>query len=194
MAPLLRRVVHFGKILLPLVSATACLAVALGAGGFFSGAAAGEGMQLLSPAFEMGGLIPSKYTCDGADISPPIRWSSIPSQAESLALICDDPDAPAGTWVHWVYYDIPVGAEGLPENIPSEEDPNAGGRQGRNSFRKIGYGGPCPPGGTHRYVFTLYALDTMLGLPPGVEKDRLLKSMGGHVIEKAQLVGRYERE
>lgn len=151
------------------------------------------GFELESKGFKGGEMIARKYTCDGKDISPPLDWQSVPAGTKSLALICDDPDAPVGTWVHWVYYDIPAGARGLPEGVAPKERPSSGGIQGINDFRKIGYGGPCPPGGTHRYYFKLYALDTMLNLAPGASKDELLNKMQGHVLGRAQLMGRYKR-
>jgi Raf kinase inhibitor-like YbhB/YbcL family protein len=155
--------------------------------------AEGETMKLTSSAFDEGGMIPSKYTCDGADVSPPLKWGSLPDGTKSLALICDDPDAPVGTWVHWVYYDIPAKAKDLPENITSDEHPAPGGDQGINDFRRIGYGGPCPPGGTHRYFFKLYALDTLLNLSPGATKKRVIKAMENHIIGQVQLMGKYKR-
>jgi hypothetical protein len=155
--------------------------------------AKGGTMELISSAFNEGEMIPGKYTCDGADVSPPLKWGALPSGTKSLALICDDPDAPVGTWVHWVYYDIPAGSESLPEKVAPEKHPAGGGTQGLNDFRKIGYGGPCPPGGTHRYYFKLYALDTTLNLSPGATKKQLLKAMENHIIGKAQLMGKYKR-
>lgn len=151
----------------------------------------GEKMKISSTAFEEGAGIPEKYSCDGEDISPPLRWASLPGKARSLVLICDDPDAPAGTWVHWVVYDLPAAATGLPEGVPPRGQPAGGGTQGVNSWGKVGYGGPCPPGGTHRYFFTLYALDAKLGLGGGVTKDGLLRAMKGHVIAEAKLMGTY---
>jgi len=153
----------------------------------------GVAMELTSTAFNNGEMIPVKYTCDGEDLSPPLEWDSVPAGTKSFALICDDPDAPIGTWVHWVYYDMPTGTKDLPESVaPKEHTPN-GGKQGTNDFRKIGYGGPCPPGGTHRYYFKLYALDVMLNLAPGTTKDRLLKEIENHVLGEAQLMGKYKR-
>ena len=156
-------------------------------------AAAEETMaiQLKSNAFAEGGLIPSRYTCDGADISPPLTWSELPAGAKSLALICDDPDAPGGIWVHWVAFDLPVTLTGLPEGVAPTPDLSQGGRQGRNSFGHFGYGGPCPPSGTHRYFFRIYALDAFLDLPSGIAKDRLLRAMSGHILGEAELMGRY---
>jgi len=150
-------------------------------------------IKITSPAFEEGGMIPEVYTCDGIDISPPLKWSSVPQGTKTLALICDDPDAPIGTWVHWVIYNIPGDISELPENIPPEQEIKNGGIQGMNDSRKIGYGGPCPPGGTHRYFFRIYALDTEVDLQPGATKSQLLNAMEGHILAKGQLMGRYSR-
>lgn len=150
-------------------------------------------IPLTSTAFEEGGMIPKKYTCDGKDISPPLTWGTVPEGAKSLALIADDPDAPRGTWVHWVMYNIPPSLQGLPEAVPAEKTLADGARQGTNDFRKIGYGGPCPPGGTHRYFFKLYALDQEMAVDPGMTKDQLLKAMQGHILAEAQLMGNYKR-
>jgi Raf kinase inhibitor-like YbhB/YbcL family protein len=151
-------------------------------------------MKLTSPAFEDGGFIPTRHTCDGEDVSPALEWTGVPEGAKSLALICDDPDAPAGTWVHWVIYDIPPSLAGLPEAIPPTEVTAEGAKQGKNDFRRTGYGGPCPPPGSpHRYFFKLYALDTEPGLPAGATKADLLRVMEGHVLAEAQLAGRYGR-
>jgi len=150
-------------------------------------------MEIKSSAFGSGEMIPVKYTCDGADFSPPLEWTAGPAGTKSFALICDDPDAPMGTWVHWVVYDIPPTTTMLAEGITRERELTGGGTQGINDFRKIGYGGPCPPGGTHRYFFRLYALDTLLGLKPGITKDQLLKAMKGHILAEAQLMGTYRR-
>ena len=155
--------------------------------------AEGGNMKLTSSAFDEGGMIPSKYTCDGADVSPPLKWSALPDGTKSLALICDDPDAPMGTWVHWVFYDIPAKTKDLPENITSDKHPASGGVQGINDFRRIGYGGPCPPSGIHRYYFKLYALDTLLNLPPGASKEQVMKEMQKHNLGQAQLMGKYRR-
>ena len=150
-------------------------------------------MQISSPAFEPAGTIPARHTCDGAGTSPPLRWSAIPSGTRSLALVVDDPDAPRGTWVHWVYYDIPARLGGLPEAVAPAERPAPGGVQGITDFRRLGYGGPCPPSGTHRYFFKLYALDAVLHLDPGVNKEGLLAAMAGHILARAELMGRYRR-
>lgn len=151
--------------------------------------------ELTSSAFQPGGEIPRKHTCDGADVSPALAWSDPPAGTASFALVCDDPDAPAGTWVHWVLYEVPASSRQLPEGVPPEPILKDGSRQGTNDFRKTGYGGPCPPRGSrHRYFFRLYALDTMLGLAPGKTKAALLKAMEGHVKGEAELVGRYGRQ
>ncbi|AKJ63430.1 YbhB/YbcL family Raf kinase inhibitor-like protein [Kiritimatiella glycovorans] len=151
-------------------------------------------MQLSSSAFESGEMIPSQYTCDGADVSIPLSWTNAPEGVRSFALIVDDPDAPVGTWVHWVMYNIPADVRALPENIPADPQTENGAVQGLNDFRRIGYGGPCPPDGTHRYFFRLFALDTELGLEPGASRDELLEAIEGHVIAKAELMGRYKRQ
>lgn len=150
-------------------------------------------IKITSPAFEEGGMIPEKYTCDGIDVSPPLMWSSVPEGTVTLALICDDPDAPIGTFVHWVLFNLPVTITELPENTQPENELESGAKQGRNGFLKIGYGGPCPPRGTHRYYFKLYALDTELNLKAGIKKKKLLKAMEGHILSKGQLMGKYKR-
>ncbi len=150
-------------------------------------------IKVKSEAFEEGGMIPKKYTCDGEDASPPLSWTGVPEGTEALALICDDPDAPVGTWVHWVIFNIPPDTTGLSENIPPERVLESGARQGRNDFGNIGYGGPCPPRGTHRYYFKLYALDKKVDLEPGATKDELLKAMEGHILAEGRLMGRYKR-
>ncbi|MDI6776717.1 MAG: YbhB/YbcL family Raf kinase inhibitor-like protein [Syntrophales bacterium] len=153
----------------------------------------GKTMEIKSTAFKEGGMIPAKYTCDGVDVSPPLEWSNFPKETKSFALICDDPDAPMGTWVHWVIYDIPAGITQLPENVAPQRELASGGKQGTNDFRKIGYGGPCPPRGEHRYYFKLYALDGATDLKPGATKEQLLKAMKGHILAEAQLMGKYKR-
>jgi Raf kinase inhibitor-like YbhB/YbcL family protein len=155
----------------------------------------GEAMELKikSSAFNEGGMIPKKYTCDGANVSPPLAWDAVPTNTKSLALISDDPDAPVGTWVHWVIYNIPPTIKELPENIPPHNTIENGAQQGTNDFRMIGYGGPCPPRGTHRYYFKLYALDKVLDGEPGLTKAHLLKAMEGHIVAQGQLMGRYQR-
>jgi Raf kinase inhibitor-like YbhB/YbcL family protein len=174
---------------------------------------------LRSPAFSDGAMIPNEYTSDGSDRSPPLEWSGVPDSARTLALICDDPDAPMGTWSHWVLFDLSPQVPALKEGIPAAEtlafppneraDPAAEGgsppgavspvsgatpaRQGKNDFGKVGYGGPCPPGGTHRYVFRLYALDTRLGLGSAATRSDVLKAIQGHILAEGRLVGRYRR-
>jgi hypothetical protein len=150
-------------------------------------------IKVVSSAFQEGGMIPADYTCDGKNISPPLSWSGIPEKAVTLALICDDPDAPVGTWVHWVLYNLPASVKELPAGVPPEERLASGAVQGKNDFRKVGYGGPCPPGGTHHYYFKLYALDKALELKPGAIKKELLKAMEGHILAEGQLMGRYKR-
>lgn len=150
-------------------------------------------MELVSPAFKMNGVIPQKYTCDGQDISPPLNWKDAPQQTKSFALISDDPDAPVGTWVHWVIYNIPATQTQLPEGVAKKYKLEGGIIQGINDFGKYGYGGPCPPGGTHRYFFKLYALDTLLPQKENVRKKDLLEMMKGHIIAEATLIGKYSR-
>lgn len=149
-------------------------------------------IHIESSAFSEGGQIPRQYTCDGKDISPPLSWSGIPEGGKSLALICDDPDA-SKTWVHWVIFDLPARANGLPEAVPARESVLGGGTQGTNDFRKVGYGGPCPPSGTHRYMFKLYALDTEIKLSSGATKAEVERAMKGHVLAQATLMGKYSR-
>lgn len=150
-------------------------------------------IKITSTAFEEGGMIPKKYTCDGENVSPPLSWTSVPVGTKSFALIADDPDAPMGTWVHWVLFNLPGDTNELLENIPPKETLENGAKQGTNDFRKIGYGGPCPPSGTHRYYFKLYALDTDIDLDSGITKEQLLKAMQGHIVAEGQLMGRYKR-
>jgi len=150
-------------------------------------------IKVSSAAFEEGGMIPAKYTCDEDDISPPLVWDSIPEGTKTLAFICDDPDAPMGTWVHWILFNLPVDISELPENVPPERELESGAKQGTNDFGRIGYGGPCPPGGTHRYYFKLYALDAVLDLEAGARKPQLLEAMEGHILAEGQLMGRYSR-
>ncbi|HKA31969.1 MAG TPA: YbhB/YbcL family Raf kinase inhibitor-like protein, partial [Candidatus Binatia bacterium] len=133
-----------------------------------------------------------KHTCDGGDVSPALSWTDPPAGTRAFALVVDDPDAPGGTWVHWVLYDLPANAKSVPEGIAADKPP-AGAKQGVNDFRKAGYGGPCPPAGTHRYYFKLYALDAPTELKPGATKQQLLAAVKGHVLGEAELVGRYAR-
>jgi len=150
-------------------------------------------MKIISSAFDEGAMIPEKYTCDNIDISPPLKWSSVPERTKTFAIICDDPDAPMGTWVHWVIYNLPANINELSEDVsPLEILPN-GAKQGKNDFGKIGYGGPCPPGGIHRYYFKVYALSEELNVEAGITKSELLKAMEGHILSEGQLMGRYKR-
>lgn len=149
--------------------------------------------QIATKAFRDGGVIPKKYTCDGPDVSPPLAWSDPPSGTQSLALIVDDPDAPAGTWVHWVLYDLPPAMRELPEGVPQDRQLPNGAAQGRNDFGKPGYNGPCPPRGpAHRYFFKLYALNSKANLRPLASKNDLERAMKGHVLAQAELVGKFQ--
>ena len=152
------------------------------------------GLDLTSAAFDNGGNIPVRFTGQGEDVSPGLKWSGAPEGTKSFALIMDDPDAPMGTWVHWVIYDITAVSRGLEQDIPPDETLSDGSRQGVNSFRRIGYGGPNPPPGpAHRYIFTLYALDTELNLAPGAEKSEVVSAMKGHILAQAELKGMFKR-
>lgn len=151
-------------------------------------------IAVTSQAFEDGGMIPKNFTCDGEDISPALHIDGVPGDAKSLALIADDPDAPGKTWVHWVLYNLPPNTAELPENMPDDEELKDGSRHGVSDFRQFGYGGPCPPSGTHRYYFKVYALDTMLDLSGRVTKADLVEAMEGHVLAEGQLMGRYARQ
>ena len=151
-------------------------------------------LSIESPAFPANGDIPRKYTCDGLDVSPALRWNEPPSGAKSFVLIADDPDAPVGTWVHWVVYDLPATARELPEGVPKQKEVPQGARQGTNDFRRLGYGGPCPPPGKpHRYFFKLYALSAMLDLESGATKADVERAMKGKVLAEAKVMGRYGR-
>jgi Raf kinase inhibitor-like YbhB/YbcL family protein len=151
------------------------------------------GFKLTSTSFKEGQPIPRQHTCDGVNVSPALEWSGAPQGAKTFAIICDDPDAPSGTWVHWVLYNLPADRIGLVENVPTTEKVPGDGLQGTNDFRKIGYGGPCPPSGTHHYFFKLYALDAELPLKPGATKAEVLKAMEGHTLAQTQLMGTYKR-
>jgi Raf kinase inhibitor-like YbhB/YbcL family protein len=151
------------------------------------------GFQLTSTAFKEGQPIPRQHTCDGVNVSPPLEWSGAPPAAKTFAIICDDPDAPSGTWVHWVLYNLPGDRIGLVENVPATEKVPGDGLQGMNDSEKIGYYGPCPPSGTHHYFFKLYALDAELALKAGATKAEVLKAMEGHIIGQTQLIGTYVR-
>ncbi len=151
-------------------------------------------MQVSTKSFSAGGEIPKRYTCDGADVSPQLSWSDPPQGSQSLALIADDPDAPRGTWTHWVVYDLPARTKELAEDVRKVDQIPGGGSQGRNDFGKIGYGGPCPPPGKpHRYFFRVFALDKTLGLKPGASRKEVENAMQGHVLEQGEVMGRYGR-
>ncbi len=151
-------------------------------------------LRLTSGAFENGGVIPERYSKNGGNVSPSLSWSGVPQGSKSMALIVDDPDAPSGVFVHWVLYGIPPAITGLDEDQPSSETLHSGIRQGRNGFGELGYGGPQPPSGTHRYIFHLFALDNTLDLPPGASRHQLDQALKGHVVEEAQLLGKYEHK
>jgi Raf kinase inhibitor-like YbhB/YbcL family protein len=146
--------------------------------------------ELASSAFANSEGIPAKYTCDGEDVSPPLQWNQPPEGVQSLALIMDDPDAPVGTWDHWLLFNIPADFRSLAE----QAGPPPGSVGGKNSWGRTGYGGPCPPRGTHRYFFRLYALDTSLDLPSGTDKAQLIEAMAGHILAQAELMGTYARK
>jgi hypothetical protein len=150
-------------------------------------------ISVSSSAFPEGGMIPAKYTCDGNDVSPPLKWTGVPEGTKSQALVSNDPDAPVGTWVHWVMWNIPPSVQELPENVPPKPELPDGSRQGISDFRRPGYGGPCPPSGVHRYYFRIYALDTVLDLPGSTRKADLVKAMKGHILAEGQLMGKYSR-
>jgi Raf kinase inhibitor-like YbhB/YbcL family protein len=150
-----------------------------------------DSFAITSTAFKEGARIPRQYTCDGVNVSPPLEWIGVPKTARTLAIIADDPDAPSGTWVHWVLYNIPADNIGFVENLPSTQEIKGGGFQGKNDFKQIGYGGPCPPSGTHRYFFKLYALDSDLPLKDGATKSDVETAMSGHIVGQAQLMGTY---
>jgi Raf kinase inhibitor-like YbhB/YbcL family protein len=151
-------------------------------------------LQVSSTAFSANERIPVKYTCEGQDVSPQLNWSGAPATTKSFALIVDDPDAPAGTWVHWVLYNLPPDTKELPEGVEKQEKLDNGAVQGRNDFRKTGYGGPCPPAGKpHHYFFKLYALDTRLDLKPSASKQDIERAMQGHIVAQGQLIGTFGR-
>lgn len=153
-----------------------------------------EKIAMSSAAFAQGARIPEKHTCEGENISPEISWDEAPAGTESLALISDDPDAPGGTFVHWVLYNIPKEKRGLPEGVPKKDTFEDGSVQGRTDFGRVGYGGPCPPPGRpHRYFFKLYALDKKLDLPAGASKSDVERAMEGHILGKGEIMGLYER-
>jgi Raf kinase inhibitor-like YbhB/YbcL family protein len=152
-------------------------------------------IQITSTAFAEGKAIPEKYTCQGRDISPPLNCTNAPANTKSFALIADDPDAPMGTWVHWVLYDLPPNTTGLPEDVAKTQFIAGNAKQGLNSWPRLGYGGPCPPPGKpHRYFFKLYTLDNMLDLKPGLTKKDVEAAMKGHILAEGQLMGTYQRK
>ncbi|MCM8819902.1 MAG: YbhB/YbcL family Raf kinase inhibitor-like protein [Candidatus Omnitrophica bacterium] len=152
------------------------------------------GFELKSSAFSYNQQIPSKYTCDGEDVSVPLSWSNPPKNTESFAIICEDPDAPLGSWIHWVIFNIPKGVEKLDEAIPTTRKLENGIYQGKNDFGKFGYGGPCPPAGKyHRYIFRIYALDKVISNCDSIlTKDELIKEIKGHILAEAEIVGLYK--
>ncbi len=158
-----------------------------------TGAAQAFAFELKSPAFAPNASIPRTHSCDGPDRSPPLRWTDPPAGAKSYALVVEDPDDPSGIWVHWVLYAIPASARQLPEGVSKRETVAGAGAQGVNDFRKVGWGGPCPPPGpAHRYIFTLYALDADPALAPGKTKEDLRAAIEGHIIGQAELTGRFQ--
>ena len=150
-------------------------------------------LELTSTAFSEGQPIPARYTCTGEDISPPLAWRGAPPGTQNFALIMDDPDAPGRTWVHWVVFNLSASTTGLPAAIRADDDLPGGALHGQNSWRRSDYGGPCPPSGTHRYFFKLYALDTTLDLARGATKEQVLDALAGHVLAEGQLMGTYKR-
>jgi Raf kinase inhibitor-like YbhB/YbcL family protein len=152
-------------------------------------------MRLWSTAFDEGGMLPPRFTCDGDGVSPPLSWEDVPDGTLGFALLCEDPDAPSGLFTHWVLYNLPAGTRELAEGVPKDAVLSIGARQGTNSFGDMGYGGACPPRGDreHRYIFKLYALDTSLGLEPGESREQLLDAVRDHVLAEAQVTGKYKR-
>jgi hypothetical protein len=151
-------------------------------------------MQLKSLAFDIGSTIPFKYTCDGDNVAPPLAWDMPPDGTSSFTLIVEDPDAPNQTFTHWLVYDLPANIRHLPEGVANQPRLPGGGVQGKNDFGQLGYGGPCPPSGTHRYFFKLHALDQLLALAPGASKAEVIAAMEGHILEAVELMGRYARQ
>jgi Raf kinase inhibitor-like YbhB/YbcL family protein len=182
-----------------LVLCCAALVAAGCAGGSGDGQASAPGgtsvtLQASSPAFNEGDTIPAKFTADGANKSPELRWSGAPENTKSFAVICEDPDAPRGTWTHWVLFNLPADKTGLAEGVATEKELPDGTRQGKNDFGKIGYSGPDPPKGKpHRYYYKVFALDTKLDLPAGATRDQLLKAMKGHAVAEGQVMGKFGR-
>jgi len=151
-------------------------------------------LTLSSPVFQEGERIPTRHTCEGVDVSPPLKWGEPPAGTQSFALIMDDPDAPVGVFTHWVLFNVPSESRELPEAVPAQAQLSSGALQGKNDFGRIGYGGPCPPPGRpHRYQFTLYALDQALDLKGGASKKQVLDSIRGHILAQGELTGMYQR-
>ena len=151
-------------------------------------------LAVSSSAFQEGSKIPARYTCEGQDVSPVLTWDEPPAEAQSFALIMDDPDAPVGVFTHWVLFNLPLDSRGLPEAVPIQPQLPEGSLQGKNDFGRIGYGGPCPPPGRpHRYQFTLYALDQTLDLKAGASKKQVIDAMQGHILAQGRLTGTYQR-
>ncbi|MHB0939146.1 MAG: YbhB/YbcL family Raf kinase inhibitor-like protein [Armatimonadota bacterium] len=152
-------------------------------------------LSVTSTAFKGGEMIPQRYACDGENVSPSLSWDNVPEKTESLAIICDDPDAPSGMFSHWVLYNLPRGTTQILESMPKDEELQDGARQGMNDFKQIGYGGPCPPHGeTHRFIYHVYALDTMLAPVKGITRAQLLMMMDGHILAQGELMGTYQRK
>lgn len=150
--------------------------------------------RLTSDAFSQGETIPRRHTCDDADRSPALRWEGAPAGTKAFALVCEDPDAPVGTWTHWVLFNVSAGSQGLAEGIATTPSLPDGARQGKNDFGRLGYGGPCPPrGSNHRYFFKLFALSAPLDLEPGASRKALLEAVKGKTLAEAELMGRYGR-
>lgn len=150
-------------------------------------------MKIASTAFNEGGLMPDKFSYLSSNFSPPLKWDHEPSQTKTYALICEDPDAPSGNWIHWIVFNIPRDMHALPEHFPMQKELSNGIKQGTNDFHTIGYGGPAPPSGMHRYIFKLYALDSKLNLKYGVSKKELFNAMQGHILDEAKLIGKYKK-
>jgi Raf kinase inhibitor-like YbhB/YbcL family protein len=175
------------------LGASILLVLAVAHGGRAATSDAGR-LTVSSDGFAEGAAIPAEFTCSGADASPPLHVAGVPPGAVALALVCDDPDAPGGTWVHWVAYDLPPGTTSLAKAAPKTDSLPGGGKQGQNDFRRTGYNGPCPPPGKeHRYFFRVYALDVATGLPPGATKAQLEAAMNGHVLAQGALQGHFAR-
>lgn len=202
----LRRFPRQGRYFWKLAPGACCILLALmlpmpvvSCGNPATGSAQGKGpahsnFRVESAAFKEGSLIPTRFTCQGENVSPPLSWIDPPAGVRSFALIVEDPDAPAGTWTHWVVYNLPAQARAMDANTPKQDELPNGGLQGKNSFGSVGYGGPCPPAGkAHRYFFRLYALDVVLGLQAGADKSEVLAAMKGHVMGEAQLMGLFKR-